>query len=70
MQDNTETPSDEPAAPLKSGDEILVSNREMMEGLVGRIVDIRVDGQDVRARIIKCSGRWTSLKIIPKNTKD
>lgn len=55
----------------KPGDEILVHNKTLIEGLYDRLVWVTPeDGKKVLCRIIESNDSVTSLKVVPNNTKD
>ena len=54
----------------RPGDEILVANKQLIEGLYDRLVWVTIDGEKVLCRIIESNHQVTSLKVVPNNTKD
>lgn len=55
----------------RPGDEIIVSNKTLIEGLYDRLVWVTPEGgKKVLCRIIESNETHTSLKVVPNNTKD
>lgn len=55
---------------MKPGELVNVSNVEMLIPLVGKLVDITVADEKVRARIIGVNSEGTKCKIVSNETKD
>jgi hypothetical protein len=57
-------------APLKSGEILDVYNIDMIIPLVGNLIDVTVEGETVRARIMGVTGDVTKCKVVSDDVKD
>lgn len=55
---------------MKIGEEIRVLNVDLLVPLIGKVLTLEVDGEAVTARISMVTSSWSTIKIVPPDTKE
>jgi hypothetical protein len=54
----------------RAGTQLVLHNRQLLEPLVGHLIDCEVDGEPARARIIEVNDSTSLIKVVPKDTRE